>query len=82
MNNMNIGSGNNGNLSFVDMIGILSFLIGVENYGMNMTQNDKAELQEDLASKADLLLNEIHGHLEAQDKKIDEILNRLEVFEK
>lgn len=75
---MNLGSGNNGQLSFVDMIGLLSFMIGLENYGMNMTQNDKADLQQDLSNKADYLLKEIHQHLENQDKKIDEILKRME----
>lgn len=74
---MNVGSGNNGQLSFVDMIGILSFMIGLENYGMNMTQNDKADLQKDLSDKADRLLKEIHQHLEEQDNKIDEILKKL-----
>lgn len=78
---MNIGSGKNGQLSFVDLISILSFLIGVENYGMNLTQNDKADLQKNLSDKSDLLLKEIHQHLEKQDSKIDEILHRMDVNE-
>ena len=76
---MNLGSGKNGQLSFIDMIGLLSFFIGLENYGMNLTQNDKADLQKDLSDKSDLLLKEIHQHLEKQDNKIDEILQRLDV---
>lgn len=78
---MNIGSGKNGQLSFVDLISILSFFIGVENYGMNLTQNDKADLQKNLSDKSDLLLKEIHQHLEKQDSKIDEILHRMDVNE-
>ena len=42
-----------------------------------MTQSDKQDLQKELSDKADLLLKEIHQHLEQQDKKIDEILRRL-----
>ena len=78
---MNIGSGKNGQLSFVDLISILSFFIGVENYGINLTQNDKADLQKNLSDKSDLLLKEIHQHLEKQDSKIDEILRRMDVNE-
>ena len=37
----------------------------------------KRELQKDLSKKADLLLKEIHGHLEAQDIKINKILEEL-----
>ena len=78
---MNIGSWKNGQLSFVDLISILSFFIGVENYEINLTQNDKADLQKNLSDKSDLLLKEIHQHLEKQDSKIDEILRRMDVNE-
>lgn len=55
---------------FLDMLGVLSFLIGMMNLDENLTQGD-------LADKAQLILDEIHGHLQAQDEKIDEILRRL-----
>lgn len=55
---------------FLDMLGVLSFLIGMMNLDENLTQGD-------LADKAKLILDEIHGHLQAQDEKIDEILRRL-----
>ena len=64
-------------LSFIDMLSIASFAIGLENLEENLTQGDKQDLQKDLSDKADLLLKEIHEHLEQQDKKIDEILRRL-----
>ena len=51
--------------------------MGVMNLDENMTQGDKQELMEELSRKADLLLSEIHSHLEEQDVKIDEILRRL-----
>lgn len=55
---------------FLDMLGVLSFLIGMMNLDENLTQGD-------LADKAQLILDEIHGHLQAQDEKIDKILRRL-----
>lgn len=65
-------------LSFLDLLNILSFLIGLENLESNLTQNDKADLQKSLSENAECLLTEIHAHLEAQDEKIDKILKRLE----
>lgn len=74
---MSLGSGNNGEFTFLDCVSILSFLIGVENLDMNLTQEDAQELQRQLSEKTDLLLNEIHGHLEEQDMKLDTIMKWL-----
>ena len=65
-------------LTFLDLLNVMSFLIGLENLESNLTQNDKADLQKSLSENAERLLTEIHSHLEAQDKKIEEILSRLE----
>lgn len=72
-----IGSGDNGELTFLDMVGLMSFFIGVQNLDLNVTQEDAQNLQKELADKASLILNEIHRHLEQQDKKIDKILEVL-----
>ena len=64
-------------LSFIDLLSVASFVIGLENLEENLTQGDKQDLQKDLSDKADLLLKEIHQHLERQDQKIDEILRRI-----
>lgn len=72
-----IGSGNSGELTFIDVISLMSFMIGILNLDENMTQSDKSDLQADLADKADRLLAEIHGHLESQDKQLTEILSKL-----
>ena len=73
----NLGSGEQGEFTFLDMIALMSFFIGVINLDENLTQSDKAELQESLSQKADLLLNEIHGHLERQDALLTQILEEL-----
>lgn len=74
-----LGSGANGEFTFLDNITLVSFIIGLMNLDENMTQGDKQELQEDLSNKADLLLKEIHSHLEEQDAKLDLILQKLEI---
>lgn len=68
----------NKQLTFLDILNIASFLIGIENLEMNLDQNDKQDLQQNLSEATDKLLAEVHAHLETQDKKIDEILKRLE----
>lgn len=69
-----LGSGSNGQLTFIDIISVISFLIGIENLELNATQDDMARVQQELADKADKILTEIHQHLEEQDRKIDSIL--------
>ena len=68
----------NRQLTWLDLLNVLSFLIGVENLESNLTQNDKADLQKSLSENAERLLTEIHTHLEKQDAKIDEIMKHLE----
>ena len=72
---------NNGQLDFLDLISIASFVIALMNLDENMNQGDKQDLQHDLADKADMLLSQIHTHLENQDIKLDHILKRLEAIE-
>jgi hypothetical protein len=72
-----LGNGENGQFTFFDTINLLSFYISMLNLNENMTQNDKQELFQELEKKTGLLLNEIHGHLQEQDKKIDMILEEL-----
>ena len=71
----------NGQLDFLDILTVMSFVIGLINLDENVTQSDKQELQHDLADKADMLLQEIHTHLEIQDIKLDHIIERLEAID-
>lgn len=64
-------------LTFLDLLNVASFLIGIQNLEANLDQNDKQDLQHDLTENAERLLAEIHGHLEQQDRKIDEILKSM-----
>lgn len=72
-----LGSGDNGEFTFIDWIAIVSFWVALQNLDLNLTQQDKQDLENDLAERTQLLLDEIHGHLTAQDEKIDRILERI-----
>ena len=72
-----LGSGENGQFTFLDSIALISFIVGIMNYEENLTQSDKQDLQDQLNAKIDLLLKEIHSHLEEQDRKIDKIMEAL-----
>ena len=74
-----LGSGENGQFTFLDSIALVSFIIGVMNYDENLTQSDKQDLQNQLNTKIDLLLKEVHSHLEEQDKKLDKIMEALKL---
>lgn len=74
---MGIGSGENGQFTFLDTVNLISFMIGMMNLNENLTQGDKQDLLKTFSQKADDLLNEIHSHLKDQDKKIDKILEEL-----
>ena len=66
---MGLGSGENGQFTFLDTISLISFMIGLMNFNENLTQGDKQDLLETFSQKADDLLNEIHSHLQEQDIK-------------
>lgn len=62
-----------GQLDFLDLISIMSFVIAIINLDENMSQSDKQELLNEFNNKAELLLTEIHQHLEEQDSKLSAI---------
>ena len=68
----------NKQLTFLDLLNVASFLIGLENLDANMDQNDKQDLQRDLSESTERLLTEIHAHLEEQDVKIESIIKKME----
>lgn len=63
-------SGENKQLTLLDIIGIVSFVIGVANYEENVDQSS-------LQQVTDKAIAEIHAHLQTQDDKIDKILEAL-----
>jgi hypothetical protein len=72
----------NGNeLGVLDLLNVLSFFIGLVNLDENLTQGDKQDLMQEFDNKTQVLLNELHKHLESQDIKLDNIIKRLEALE-
>lgn len=64
-------------LEFLDLLSIASFCIGLMNLDENITQGDMQDLSQEFNIHASNILDEIHGHLEMQDFKLDEILKEL-----
>lgn len=58
----------------LDAMSVMSFVIGLANYGENI---DQSMLQE----TAKNIMADIHKHLQEQDDKIDLILERLEALD-
>ena len=75
------GSGKDGEMTFVDMISLMSFAIGLENLDLNVTQNDieaqTADLDARVNEKIHDMLTEIHTHLRTQDDKLDRIMEMI-----
>ena len=67
----------NEQLEFLDILNILSFIIGWMNYTENLTQGDKQDLMSALDKQTEKMLEDIHTHLQDQDIKIDQILERM-----
>ena len=67
----------NNKLNFLDMLNVMSFVIGIMNLEENLTQGDKQDIMKNLSEKADTILKEVHAHLEEQDEKINKILEIL-----
>lgn len=72
-----LGSGENGQFTFLDTISFISFMVGLMNLEENLTQGDKQELMEELSNKTQYLLGELHSHLEDQDRKLNQIIESL-----
>ena len=61
---------NRNNQTLMDALAIVSFMIGLANYGENVNQGQMQEV-------VNQAVQNIHQHLEIQDHKIDEILSLL-----
>ena len=73
------GSGDNGEITFLDLIAILGFFVGLQNLDMNISQNDLQRTEEGLNKALRKEVEAIHNHLQAQDEKIDKILGGINV---
>ena len=72
-----MGSGKNGKLTFIDILSILSFFVGLQNLDLNVEQSDLDDQTQELDKRLRNVVDDIHRHLQEQDKKIDEILKKI-----
>lgn len=59
---------------FLDSLAVLSFLIALQNLDLNTTQTDIQSQTETLDKSLRKQVEEIHAHLERQDKLLKELL--------
>lgn len=69
-----LGSGDNGEFTFLDTISIISFCIGLKNLDLNIAQEDLDNQTQELDVRLHKAVNDIHKHLQEQDAKINKIL--------
>ena len=72
-----LGSGENGEFTFLDVIALISFCVGLENLEMNITQEDMQNATERLDRGLRENVSQIHQHLDMQDDKINYIITLL-----
>lgn len=66
------------NYSYIDYVNLMDLAINIRNLRSNTSQEDRQKLEEHFNKKLNVLLEEIHSHLQEQDAKIDKILSKLE----
>ena len=65
------------NQDMLDSLTLLSFIIGIANYGENLSQSDKDDMMQMLDKKTNAMLERLEEDLEQQNKMLREILERL-----
>lgn len=66
----------------LDMLGVASFLLGVENLMENRQQSAQNDVGAANDKQASYLLSEIGKRLDGQDRTLEAILNKLEQLER
>ena len=75
---MNLGSGSQGEWTFIDLISVISFIVGLQNLDLNITEQDITNQTQELDRRLREVVDDIHKHLQMQDDKIDKILERID----
>ena len=69
------------NYSYIDYVNLMDLAISLCNLRSNNSQEERQKLEEHFNNELNILLEQIHGHLQQQDAKIDKILTMLEAYE-
>ena len=65
-------------LTFIDLISIISFLVGLENLDLNVNQEDMDAQTRELDKRLRDEIADIHAHLSVQDSKLNVLINEIE----
>jgi hypothetical protein len=69
-----LGSGADGEWTFLDILNIISFCVGLQNLDLNISQENLDNQTQELDAKLREVVDNIHQHLTLQDQKINKIL--------
>lgn len=61
--------------NIMDIINIMSFVIGMMNYDENLTQNDKQDFINAISDQTNTILTDIHNELEKQNKMLEVLIH-------
>lgn len=65
------------NQDFLNALQLVSFIVGVQNYKENLTQNDKDDIMNRLDQQTKDILTKVQSEIERQNDMLEEILERL-----
>ena len=65
------------NDNFLDSIAVISFLVGLQNLDLNISQENLDNQTQELDKRLRTVVDDIHNHLKEQDRKIDLIWSKL-----
>ena len=68
------GSGADGEWTFLDILTLMGFCIGLQNLDLNITQDNLDTQTQELDRRLRGVVDDIHRHLAVQDEKIDFII--------
>lgn len=69
------------NQDLLDIIQIVSFVVGVQNYKENLTQNDKDDIMNHLDKQTKEILIGVKAELERQNAMLEEILKQVKKWQ-
>ena len=69
-----LGSGSDGEWTFIDIISLIGFCVGLQNLDLNISQENLDNQTQELDAKLHEVVNDIHKYLTLQDEKINRIL--------
>ena len=65
------------NDNMLDALAVISFLVGVANYGENLTQSDKDDLIKSLNEQTNQIVERVETSLNYQNRMLEKILEIL-----